>query len=168
MQNYYNDIEQIEVRCPKPPEDLPEDIFFFISRHTPIVNVDLLIKDENERTLLAWRDDKFSNKGWHIPGGVIRCRETFSDRIQKVAQSELKIKSIECNLIPLCINEIFLKGDTRGHSISILYRCFLSKKVKLNNDNLTKLNEGYLKWHSKCPTNLTKVQHIYEYYINNR
>ena len=33
---------------------LPEELFLFISRLTPMVNVDLIIKDENERTLLSW------------------------------------------------------------------------------------------------------------------
>jgi len=54
---------------------LPGEVFLFISRMSPMVNVDLLIKDENSRTLLAWRDDVFSGAGWHVPGGVLRFKE---------------------------------------------------------------------------------------------
>jgi len=54
---------------------LPEDLFLFASRITPLVNVDLLTQDHDHRTLLAWRSDSHYGAGWHIPG-VIRYQET--------------------------------------------------------------------------------------------
>ena len=67
-------IKFLENQIKNPSKGLPQEIFFFISRITPMINVDLLIKDEKGRTLLAWRDDEFY-KGWHIPGGIIRFKE---------------------------------------------------------------------------------------------
>ena len=61
---------------PDPSKGLPDDVFYYISRTTPLVNVDLLIKDEKGRALLAWREDQFSGKGWHVPGGIVRDRKS--------------------------------------------------------------------------------------------
>ncbi|MDB4264988.1 hypothetical protein N9893_02880, partial [bacterium] len=70
-------------------EGLPDEVFYFVSRTTPLVNVDLLIKDEDGRTLLAWRDDLYSGTGWHVPGGIVRFKETFESRVLKVAEIEI-------------------------------------------------------------------------------
>ena len=85
---------------------LPEDIFLFISRLTPLVNVDLLIKDDGNRTLMIWREDEYSKPGWHLPGGIIRFKETIANRIRAVAKNELGVTRIEFNPVPLAINEV--------------------------------------------------------------
>lgn len=143
---------------------LPEDIFLFASRITPMVNVDLLIKDEEGRTLLSWREDKNFWKGWHIPGGIVRFKETLEERIQKVAEIEIGAK-IEFNPVPIAINQIILKQDTRGHAISFLYKCFLSENYKIDNKNMRETEVGYLKWHDSCPDNLIKVHNMYRKFI---
>ena len=48
---------------------LPHDLFVFVSRLTPLVNVDLLIQDPHHGTLLTWRHDETYGPGWHVPGG---------------------------------------------------------------------------------------------------
>ena len=58
----------LEVRAAEAGRDMPEDLFLSVSRLTPIINVDLLIKDNQNRTLLTWRDDEFYRAGWHIRG----------------------------------------------------------------------------------------------------
>ena len=55
---------------------LPDDIFYLVSRLTPMINVDLLIVNERNEKLLTWREDQFYGPGWHIPGGIIRFKES--------------------------------------------------------------------------------------------
>lgn len=59
-------IDFLDKQISDPSQGLPEEVFLFLSRMTPIVNVDLLIKDEKGRTLLSWRDDIHSGTGWHV------------------------------------------------------------------------------------------------------
>ena len=74
-------IKFLKQNVPNPSKGLPEDLFYYISSTTPLINVDLLIKDENGRTLLAWRNDQYiDRKGWHIPGGIVRYKETIEKR----------------------------------------------------------------------------------------
>ncbi len=160
-------IKFLEKQIPNPSLGLPEEIFLFASRITPLVNVDLLIKDENKRTLLAWRDDGYHEKGWHIPGGIVRIKESLEKRVQKVAETEIKT-IVEYEPIPIAFNQIICDRDIRGHFISILYKCFLSNKHVLNNKGLIDKDQGYLKWHDSCPANLIKSHEIYRKYIGKK
>jgi len=142
--------------------DLPYNLFSYISKITPLINVDLLIRDEKGRTLLSWRNDDFAGTGWHIPGGVIRFKETFASRIKKVAQQEIGAK-IKYAPVPLTVVEMIHPTRAfRGHAISLLYNCSLSGSFVPKNKGLTKKDNGYLRWHDKCPGNLI-LSHKQEY-----
>ena len=54
---------------------LPEELFLYVSSITPLVNVDLLIKDDRGRALLTWRDDSYYGPDWHVPGGIFGSRK---------------------------------------------------------------------------------------------
>jgi hypothetical protein len=84
--NLTDAISVLVKRVPDPSRGLPEEIFYYISRTTPLINVDLLIKDEKGRTLLSWRDDAYAGKGWHVPGGIVRFKESLETRIRRVAE----------------------------------------------------------------------------------
>ena len=117
----------LDKKIVNPQAGLPDEVFRFVSRTTPLVNVDLLIKDDSGRTLLSWRDDRYSRTGWHLPGGIIRFKETLGTRVKKVAELEIGVE-IKFDPSPIAINQIINEHDTRSHFISILYKCFLSKK----------------------------------------
>lgn len=149
-----------------PSKGLPEEVFYYISRTTPLVNVDLLVKDENGRTLLAWRDDQYSGKGWHIPGGIVRWRETLETRLQKVAESEIGT-AISFEASPISVNQfIHPAREIRSHFISLLYRGFLPGTFVPHNKGLSAGDRGYLMWHASCPERLLKCHEIYRGYIS--
>lgn len=159
-------IGYLEKNVANPEIGLPEEIFLFISRITPMVNIDLLIKDENGRTLLSWRDDKYSKAGWHLPGGILRYKEKLESRIQKVAEIEIGTM-LEFEPVPIAFNQFIIPElSTRGHFISFLYKCFFSNKYELKNIGLSDKEHGYLKWHNTCPENIIKVHEIYRKYID--
>jgi len=148
-----------------PSTGLPEELFFYISRTTPLVNVDLLIKDENKRTLLSWRDDKYCGKGWHLPGGIVRFKETLETRVKKVAETEIGV-DMDFNTTPIALNQVIIpEHNIRGHFISILYKCFLHGTFIPENKGLSPEDVGYLMWHDFCPDNLVKVHEMYRKYV---
>jgi ADP-ribose pyrophosphatase YjhB (NUDIX family) len=154
-------IEILDKQVPNPSEGLPDELFFFISRVTPLVNVDLLIKDNLGRVLLSWRDDQYAGKGWHLPGGIVRFKETLEARIKKVAQIEIGT-AVDFDPNPLAINQIIdNKKAIRSHFISILYKCSLSSAFVPENKGLSHTDAGYLMWHATCPDNLLKFHEIY-------
>jgi len=159
-------IEFLESKVPNPSLGLPDEVFYYISRTTPLVNVDLLIKDGKGRTLLSWRNDRYCGRGWHLPGGIIRFKEKMEMRVRKVADIEIGT-SVQFDPIPLAINQIIVDGLTdRSHFISILFNCFLDGSFVPANKELTEDDPGYLAWHGKCPENLLKYHDIYSKYLN--
>lgn len=160
------DIEKLQSEIPMALENaergLPDEVFSFVASVTPMVNVDLLIQDEHGRILLSWRDDG-KNFGWHIPGGIIRFKETFDERLQKTAIRELKTE-ITFDKNPLKVTEIFMPHRRRGHFISFLYRCYLPSNYKIDNAEKKSTEDGYLMWH-EVPPKLVDGQKCYEDFL---
>ena len=146
---------------------LSKDIFHFVSSLTPIVNVDLLIKNENHETLLTWRSDEFYGPGWHLPGGVIRFKENPISRIEKVALSELGCQVLYDNS-PLTVrSQTADDRDVRGHFISLLYKCSLKTPLSSTMKAFGSTpSNGQWRWHKKAPTDLLSVHESFRVFIN--
>ncbi|MFC2038927.1 NUDIX domain-containing protein [Chloroflexota bacterium] len=163
--NIADAIVVLNKQVPNPSAGLPDELFYYISTTTPLVNVDLLIKDENGRTLLSQRNDQYAGKGWHVPGGIVRFKETLETRVKKVAEAEIGI-DISFDTNPMALNQIIHPTrDIRAHFISFLYKCFLSGTFVPQNKGLSTTDSGYLMWHDSCPDNLIKVHEMYRKHI---
>lgn len=151
---------------PNPGHGLPEPVFYYISRTTPLINVDLLVQDPSLGTLLAWRDDIYSGTGWHVPGGIIRYKEKIEDRIHQVAKVELQAVVCKFNPVPLAVNEIIAHGQrNRGHFISLLYSCQLATGFEVADQKLPSGMPGYLQWHVEPPPDLLSWHEIYRCFL---
>jgi colanic acid biosynthesis protein WcaH len=158
-------VEFLDKSIPDKRVGLPDDIFYFISRTTPMVNVDLLVRDSKGRVLLSWRDDIYSGSGWHVPGGIIRYKETFSERIQKTAEKELGVR-VDHSPAPIKVVELMLpEHENRGHFISLLYKCSVPDDFIPNNEGKSDHTPGYLMWHDACPDNLIKHHNCYREFM---
>lgn len=160
-------LKKIKEIISDPRDGLPEVLFYFASSITAMVNVDLLIKNKNNQTLLIWRDDKYYGPGWHIPGGIIRFKETFSSRVHKVAESELGM-TVTHTKKPITIKELFAKNrDVRGHFITFLYECRPESEPDINRKYKGgEPKDGQWSWHDKSPINIIKQHASYEEFIN--
>lgn len=161
-------IAEIKNQIDHPMEGLPEEVFLFITEMTPMVNVDLIIRDDKERVLLSWRDDEFCGQGWHIPGGIIRLKETFEERIQKTALKEIgcKVEYIDkpVEIVPI----IYKQQETRGHFITFVYECKIPNGKKINNGGRKQGDAGYLAWHENYPVNMIPVHAFYKKYFRTK
>jgi len=159
-------LKTIESRVKDPRYGLPEDIFLFVSRVTPLVNVDLLIKDTQGRTLLTWRDD-FCGRGWHIPGGIVRVRESLITRVKLVAITEMGA-GVDVDPVPLMFNEIIHRRRVnRVHHIAFLFSCRLRKPpAEPLRCTSGKPKPNQWKWHDRAPRNLVTVQRVYKSFLN--
>jgi len=145
---------------PNPEKGLPLQIFRFSSYIVPMINIELLISDEQNRVALTWRkktkDVPFS--GWHIPGGIIRVNETIDSRIKKTALNELGITGIEnWKILGISETRIPIKMPRR-HFISILIH------TKINSSELS--YESRTNFKSKIPGKLIANHERYEETIN--
>jgi colanic acid biosynthesis protein WcaH len=143
-------------------------LFLAVSRLTPMLNVDLLISDEHNHQLMTWRADQFYGPGWHIPGGVVRFKETMHQRIAAVAKSELST-SVTAAPAPVRVFEMFnSQRDTRGHFISMVFRCKLtsplSDTMAWNPKNAPQ--PGQWAWFKALPPNTISQHRVYKDLFN--
>jgi hypothetical protein len=147
----------VEANAGKAHGDLPEDLFLLISRVVPMVNVDLLIKDSQNRTLLTWRDDEIYGAGWHLPGGVIRFREKAAERVRKVARMELGAEAT-FDETPLWVAEMI--------DPTLLYRCELAGEPRADLEYRGgQPTAGAWKWHTHCPPDLLPFHRVYARFL---
>jgi hypothetical protein len=88
-------IEVIKKEVGDPTKGLPEEVFELISSLTPLVNIDIIVKDtKNSKTLLSWRSDKIHGEGWHVPGSILKFKEGINDKFKELLSRELGILEV--------------------------------------------------------------------------
>lgn len=159
-------LTDIRSEIENPRVGLPEEVFLFISQLTPMVNVDLLIRNPQGQSLLTWREDELYGPGWHVPGGIVRFKERLETRIQHVARKELDA-SVMADEQPLAMHQIMAPNrDVRGHFISFLYRCTLASPPSPDKQYRSgSLRHAQWMWHDRCPENLIPQHEIYRPYL---
>jgi ADP-ribose pyrophosphatase YjhB (NUDIX family) len=159
-------IAAIEASIDDPRKRLPQPVFDLISRITPVVNVDLLVRNERREILLTWRHDNLYH-GWHIPGGVVRFKERLADRVAAVAQSELGT-AVTMIPTPLAVNEIIHpERAARGHFVSFLFDCTIDGPA----DETRRYrggapNSGEWSWHAAYPPDMITAHEIYRRFFD--
>lgn len=145
---------------------LPEPVFRLIGRLTPVMNVDLLIRNDRRETLLTWRHDDLY-VGWHIPGGVVRFKERMAHRVAEVARTELGA-TVSMRGEAAAINEIITHArDARGHFVSFLFACELTSAL----DETRRYRGGSPKhgewaWHPSYPPDMIDSHAVYRRFID--
>jgi colanic acid biosynthesis protein WcaH len=149
-----------------PGAGLPEELFLFVSRLVPMVNVDLLISDDQGRILLTWRDDEIFGAGWHVPGGMIRYKETAEDRVRATALDELGAE-VAFDGSPIVQQLIEPERRVRGHLVALIYRCRL---ITQPNEELRCRGEtprrGQWAWHASYPDNMIAAHNFYSRFFD--
>jgi len=156
-------IDELDEIIKNPNSGLPEEVFLFTSRITPMVNVDLIIRNNNNEILLTWRGGDYYSPGWHVPGGIVRYKESMYERINHVAKIELGTE-VEFNLSPIMVNEVIRSPErlNRGHFLSFLFEC------KLKKPPIQQEKYGEYRWFKKCPENIIPVHTMYKDVINRK
>ena len=131
-----------------------------------MVNVDLVVKSKDKkRTLLSWRDDLYYGPGWHIPGSIVRFKETMKKTLSRIEDLELNFKVSNLRG-PIGFHEMFNhKRNIRGHFISFIFTGIPTTDPNVVDIESNQLKNGDLCWFEKCPKNLIKNQFQLKKYI---
>lgn len=65
--------------------------FINIIESTPLVSIDLVIRNESGQVLLGYRCNRPAKDYWFVPGGRIRKDERSQDALKRIAQMEAGI-----------------------------------------------------------------------------
>ncbi|UOH75079.1 GDP-mannose mannosyl hydrolase [Acinetobacter schindleri] len=72
---------------------LPDEIFKSVIQHTPLISIDLIVRNEKGEVLLGKRVNAPAKGYWFVPGGRVRKNETLDDAFVRLVREELGIES---------------------------------------------------------------------------
>ncbi len=68
---------------------LPKETFRTIVENTPLVSIDLIVRDSEKRVLLGMRENEPARGSWFVPGGRIFKDERRETAIARICKAEL-------------------------------------------------------------------------------
>ena len=71
------------------PVRLPPEHFRQVVELTPLVSIDLVVRDARSRMLLGWRRNRPAKDFWFVPGGRIGKNETLQAAFARITAAEL-------------------------------------------------------------------------------
>lgn len=78
---------------------LSDQDFLHIVDSTPLVSIDLILRNEGGKVLLGQRVNRPAQGMWFVPGGRIRKNERVAEALQRISQFELGIIITEARLL---------------------------------------------------------------------
>lgn len=72
---------------------LSDDTFKSIIQHTPLISIDLIVRNKAGEVLLGKRVNAPAKGYWFVPGGRVRKNETLDDAFVRLVKEELGIES---------------------------------------------------------------------------
>ena len=72
---------------------LPDETFKGVIQHTPLISIDLIVRNEQGEVLLGKRVNAPAKGYWFVPGGRVRKNETLDDAFIRLVREELGIES---------------------------------------------------------------------------
>lgn len=62
-----------------------------VVQRTPLISIDLILRDRDGRVLLGLRNNEPAKGTWFVPGGVIRKNELLDQAFARIAANELGV-----------------------------------------------------------------------------
>jgi len=128
--------------------ELSDDIFATVVQHTPLVSIDLIVRDREGCILVAYRMNEPAKGSYFVPGGRIRKDETIEAAFTRVLATEtgLTMDFAEASLIG--VYQHIYSTNRFGHSgygthyVVLAYQISLGERVVITLDE----QHGCAKW----------------------
>jgi len=78
---------------------LSDQEFLRIVDATPLVSVDLILRNDRGEVLLGRRLNRPAKDSWFVPGGRIRKNEPVNEALRRISQRELGVLIEQANLV---------------------------------------------------------------------
>lgn len=125
---------------------LPDETFKSVIQHTPLISIDLIVRNEQGEVLLGKRVNAPAKGYWFVPGGRVRKNETLDDAFVRLVREELGIESgiTRADAKFLGVFEHFYDDCVFGEGVTTHYivmaYCVILKKSNLSQFSLSQHN----------------------------
>ncbi|WP_179997132.1 GDP-mannose mannosyl hydrolase [Acinetobacter sp. YH16050] len=130
---------------------LPDETFKSVIQHTPLISIDLIVRNQQNEVLLGKRVNAPAKGYWFVPGGRVRKNETLDDAFVRLVKEELGIESgiTRADAKFLGVFEHFYDDcvfgdDVSTHYIVLGYNITIEDKKNDNFLNLDKQHTSFI------------------------
>ena len=116
---------------------LKNEEFLEVIKNTPLVSIDIVFRDENNRILLGWRKNEPAKGMWFVPGGRIKKNERIESAFKRITRAETgnEYTVHEARLIGtfthLYNTNVFLAENISTHYVVLAYEIYINEQVDL-------------------------------------
>jgi colanic acid biosynthesis protein WcaH len=127
---------------------LEPGIFKIVVTHTPLVSIDLIVRDQAGRVLLGFRRNRPARGSWFVPGGRINKGETLDAAFQRLTLVELGLKIAREQASFRGVFEHFYPDYFAGDGVATHY-IVLAHDLRINElDRLPEAQHSDYRWFS--------------------
>jgi len=125
---------------PNLSSDMDDRQLLQIIAATPLVSIDLVIRNEKDQVLLGKRANRPAQNSWFVPGGRIRKNERIEDAFARIFQAELGLafpfsKARLLGAYNHIYPDNFLgESGINTHYVVLAYACTLNSAARLHPD----------------------------------
>jgi colanic acid biosynthesis protein WcaH len=139
---------------------LPLENFKTIVASTPLVSIDLIVRNLQYEILLGKRTNRPAKGYWFVPGGRVLKDESLEKAILRLTAAELNVASSRANFKGVYqhfYDDNFSTDDFTTHYIVLAYEIFLDE------DLLSLPLEQHSEYHWFTENQLLKNQEVHEH-----
>ncbi|MCW8833571.1 MAG: GDP-mannose mannosyl hydrolase [Colwellia sp.] len=130
--------------------NLPEHVFKSVVASTPLISIDLIVRDIQGKILLGKRINRPAQGYWFVPGGRVLKGEPLESAFKRLLKEELGLSLEQVKVSFLGLYQHFYKDNFFGSSFSTHY-VVLAYELVLQSDLISIPNEQHssYNWFSK-------------------
>ena len=119
------------------PRRLSKREFLEVISRTPLVSIDLIIRDSKNRIFLGRRKNEPAGQKWFVPGGRIFKCEDLDDAFERISKNEIGERHYrnEARLVGVFTHKyrtnVFLEDNVSTHYVVLAYEIFLSDDLEI-------------------------------------
>ena len=125
---------------------IDDTTFCNIIKNTPLISIDLIVKNHQGHILLGKRNNPPAKNYWFVPGGRIRKNETFTEAFERLTLQELGQGFSLNNAIFIAPYQHFYADSVVATNISTHY-VVLAYQLNVDENLLTLPLEQHSKYH---------------------
>jgi colanic acid biosynthesis protein WcaH len=126
---------------------LEPEVFKAVVRHTPLVSIDLLVRDARGNLLVGRRRNRPAIGSWFVPGSRINKDERLADAFARVTQEELGTRVALSSAKFVGVFEHFYPDNALGEAGLSTHYVVLAYQVTLERDrSLPQAQHSAYRW----------------------
>ncbi len=111
-----------------------DDDFIQVVRYAPLVSIDLIVRNSEDKVLLGLRKNEPAKNTWFVPGGAVQKDEPLSQAFLRVTFNELGRKITRDSARFKGVFEHFYKTNFTGSSDFSTHYIVLAHEIDLDGD----------------------------------